>query len=111
MVAAGVAAPVARKRLKTPPIVAQTVAFAAPVALCVAMRRTRLRDAAACGLQMWAYLAAYKSPHDDPEAQASRTQMSKPHQASAPSSPARTHRRLMRQSRPSAMAVITVPSA
>jgi membrane-associated phospholipid phosphatase len=42
------------------------------------MRRTRARDAAACGLQMWAYLAAYKSPHDDPEAQRVRTHINYP---------------------------------
>jgi membrane-associated phospholipid phosphatase len=78
VVAAGVVAPVIRKRLTTPPIVAQTVAFAAPVGLCVAMRRSRARDIAACGLQMWAYVAAYKSPHDDPDAQASRTHVDYP---------------------------------
>jgi membrane-associated phospholipid phosphatase len=71
-VAAGVVAPLVRKRLKTPPIVAQTIAFAAPVGLCVAVRRSRLRDVAVCCLQMWAYLAAYKAPHDDPTAQEGR---------------------------------------
>lgn len=56
----------------------QAVAFAAPAGLCVAVRRSRVRDAAACGLQMWAYLAEYKSPHDDPDAQASRTHIGYP---------------------------------
>jgi membrane-associated phospholipid phosphatase len=78
VVAAGVAAPLVRKRVNARPILTQTVAFAAPVGLCVAMRRSRARDAAACGLQMWAYLAAYKSPHDDPEAQARRTHIDYP---------------------------------
>ena len=78
MVAAGVAAPLVRKRRQAPPIVAQTVAFAAPLGLCVAMRRSRARDVAACGLQMWAYVAAYKSPHDDPDAQAPRTHVDYP---------------------------------
>jgi membrane-associated phospholipid phosphatase len=73
MVIAGVAAPLLRKRVQAPPIVLQTVAFAAPVGLSVAMRRSRTRDVAICGLQMWAYLAAYKSPHDDPDAQEQRT--------------------------------------
>jgi hypothetical protein len=72
MVAAGVVAPLLRKRLPTPPIVAQTVAFAAPIGLCVAVRRSRTRDVAVCALQMWAYLAAYKAPHDDEGAQARR---------------------------------------
>jgi membrane-associated phospholipid phosphatase len=71
-------APVVRKRLPTAPILPQAVAFAAPVGLCVAVRRTRARDLAVCGLQMWAYLAAYKSPHDDAEAQAVRTHVDYP---------------------------------
>jgi membrane-associated phospholipid phosphatase len=58
-------APLVRKRIPAPPILAQTVAFAAPVGLCVAVRRSRTRDVAVCCLQMWAYLAAYKTPHDD----------------------------------------------
>ena len=78
MVAAGVAAPLIRKRIKAPPLVTQTVAFAAPVALCVAVRRSRTRDVAVCGLQMWAYLAAYKAPHDDEDAQARRVHIDYP---------------------------------
>ena len=38
-----------------------------PPALTVAVPRSRLRDAALCGLNMWAYLAAYEMPHDDPQ--------------------------------------------
>ncbi|HXC22990.1 MAG TPA: phosphatase PAP2 family protein [Solirubrobacteraceae bacterium] len=72
LVAAGAMAPLLRKRLSTPPIVAQTVAFAAPVGLCLAVRRSRTRDVAVCALQMWAYLAAYKAPHDDESAQEQR---------------------------------------
>jgi hypothetical protein len=72
LVAAGIAAPLLRKRLPTPPIVAQAVAFGAPVGLAVAMPRSRSRDVAVCALQMWAYLAAYKTPHDDPDAQQGR---------------------------------------
>jgi hypothetical protein len=72
IVAAGVLAPLVRKRVSTPPIVAQTVAFAAPLGLCVAVPRSRTRDVAVCCLQMWAYLAAYKAPHDDEDAQERR---------------------------------------
>ncbi len=72
LVAAGAMAPLLRKRLSTPPIVAQTAAFAAPIGLCVAVRRSRTRDVAVCCLQMWAYLAAYKAPHDDESAQEQR---------------------------------------
>jgi membrane-associated phospholipid phosphatase len=78
LVAAGIAAPLLRKRVSAPPIVSQAVAFAAPLGLCVAMRRSRVRDVAVCGLQMWAYVAAYKSPHDDPDAQERRTHFAYP---------------------------------
>ena len=67
---AGAIAPLVRRRVRVSPLVMQATAFAAPVGLCVAVRRTRTRDVAVCALQMWAYLAAYKSPHDDPDAQA-----------------------------------------
>jgi membrane-associated phospholipid phosphatase len=78
MVAAGVAAPLLRKRVSAPPLVMQTVAFAAPIGLSVAARRSARRDVAVCMLQMWAYLAAYKSPHDDPEAQRMRVHVDYP---------------------------------
>lgn len=73
IVAAGIAAPLVRKRVEAPALVTQSVAYAAPLGLAVAMRRTRTRDVALCALQMWAYLAAYKSPHDDPDAQEQKT--------------------------------------
>ncbi|HEX8714867.1 MAG TPA: phosphatase PAP2 family protein [Solirubrobacteraceae bacterium] len=78
VVAAGVAAPLLRRRAPLPPLVTQTVAFAAPLGLCVATRRTRMRDVAACSLQMWAYVAAYKTPHDDPQAQQRKTHFDYP---------------------------------
>jgi membrane-associated phospholipid phosphatase len=78
IVAAGVAAPLLRKRISAPPLATQTVAFAAPLALCLAVRRSRTRDVAVCTLQMWAYLAAYKTPHDDQEAQARRVHIDYP---------------------------------
>ena len=78
IVAAGVAAPLLRKRVSAPPLATQTVAFAAPLALCLAVRRSRTRDVAVCTLQMWAYLAAYKTPHDDQEAQARRVHIDYP---------------------------------
>ncbi len=78
LVAAGTLAPLLRKRVTTPPIVTQTVAFAAPLGLCVALRRSRTRDVAVCTLQMWAYLAAYKAPHDDEAAQEQRVHVDYP---------------------------------
>jgi membrane-associated phospholipid phosphatase len=41
-------------------------ALAVP-ALAVAARPGRARDLGVCALNMWAYLAAYELPHDDPE--------------------------------------------
>ena len=78
VVAAGVAAPLLRKRISAPPLATQTVAFAAPLALCLVVRRSRTRDVAVCTLQMWAYLAAYKTPHDDEQAQARRVHIDYP---------------------------------
>jgi membrane-associated phospholipid phosphatase len=67
-----------RKRVKAPPILMQATAFAAPLGLCVAVRRSAKRDVATCALQMWAYLAAYKSPHDDPAVQQARVHIDYP---------------------------------
>jgi PAP2 superfamily len=78
VVAAGVAAPLLRKRVNAPPVVMQTVAFGAPLGLSVAVKRSPQRDVAVCLLQMWAYLAAYKSPHDDPDAQQLRVHLDYP---------------------------------
>jgi hypothetical protein len=78
VLAAGALAPLVRKRVPAPPLLAQTLAFAAPVGLCVALPRSRARDVATCGLQMWAYLAAYKSPHDDPREQELRVRIDYP---------------------------------
>lgn len=78
MIAAGVAAPVLRRRLKLPPPAVLGSAGLSPLALCVVMRRTRARDVAVCALQMWAYIAAYEMPNDDPERLAARTLVSYP---------------------------------
>jgi PAP2 superfamily len=67
-IAAGVAAPLVRRRLKLPPPAVTATAASAPFALCVLFPRSRARDAAVCVLQMWAYVATYKMPNDDPEA-------------------------------------------
>ncbi|MGH2864907.1 MAG: phosphatase PAP2 family protein [Solirubrobacteraceae bacterium] len=78
MVAAGVAAPLVRKRVSAPPLLLQAVAFGAPIGLSIVVRRSPRRDVAICALQMWAYLAAYKTPHDDAEAQSARTHVAYP---------------------------------
>jgi membrane-associated phospholipid phosphatase len=61
-----------------PPAAVLGSAALAPVALTVAMPRSRRRDAAVCALQMWAYLAAYELPHDDAERQAARVRVRYP---------------------------------
>lgn len=78
VVAAGVAAPVVRKRVKAPPLLLQSIAFGAPLGLSVAMRRSRARDVAVCGLQMWAYVSAYKTPHDNEQRQSERVHVDYP---------------------------------
>ena len=65
---AGIAAPLVRRRLKLPPPVVTGTAALAPFALCVLVPRSRKRDLGACVLQMWAYIATYEMPNDDPEA-------------------------------------------
>ncbi len=78
LVAAGAAAPLLRHRVKlAPATVLGTAALAAP-ALVVAAPRGRLRDAGVCCLNMWAYLAAYELPHDDPRRQAERVRIDYP---------------------------------
>lgn len=77
-VAAGVAAPLLRRRTSLPPAVTIATAAAAPVGLAVALPRSRGRDVGVCVLQMWAYLAAYEMPNDDPEALEERVHIDYP---------------------------------
>jgi membrane-associated phospholipid phosphatase len=65
---AGLAAPLLRRRLKLSPSVVAATAGAAPFAFCVLVPRSRARDAGTVLLQMWAYIAMYKMPADDPQA-------------------------------------------
>jgi membrane-associated phospholipid phosphatase len=78
VVAAGVAAPLVRRKLRLSKPAVLATAAAAPVAICIALPRTRKRDVAACALQMWAYLAAYKMPADDPEKLEARVRVAYP---------------------------------
>jgi PAP2 superfamily protein len=67
-----------RRRLRLrAPVVTATAAMA-PVALCVLVPRTRARDAGVCFLQMWAYVATYKMPNDDPAALERRVHVAYP---------------------------------
>jgi hypothetical protein len=78
VLAAGVAAPLVRRRLKLPPPVVTATAAATPFALGVLVPRSRARDVGMCVLQMWAYLATYKMPNDDPEALEARVRVAYP---------------------------------
>ena len=78
VLAAGVAAPLVRRRLGLRPPVVIAASAAAPVAFCVLLPRTRARDVGTCLLQMWAYVAAYKMPYDDPEALGRRVKIAYP---------------------------------
>ncbi|MBO0768409.1 MAG: phosphatase PAP2 family protein [Solirubrobacterales bacterium] len=53
-------------------------AAATPGAAYVLMRPSKTRQVVVCALQMWAYLAAYELPYDDPEALAERVHISYP---------------------------------
>ena len=76
--AAGVAAPLVRRRFELPAPVVIATAATAPFALCVLVPRSRARDVGMCVLQMWAYLATYKMPNDDPEALERRVKIAYP---------------------------------
>lgn len=78
MVVIGAAAPALRRRVKLPPTAVLGAAAAAPVAAAVTLRPGRRRVAAIAALQMWAYLAAYELPHDDPERLAARVRVRYP---------------------------------
>lgn len=78
LVATGVAAPLLRRRWRIPPPVITATSVAAPVALCVAARRTPARDVGTVLLQMWGYMAHYEMPNDDPEALRARVHIDYP---------------------------------
>ena len=80
-VAAGIAAPLVRHRLKLRAPVVSALSWPAPAALTIAAPRTRLRDAAVYALQMWAYYAHYDMPDDDPEALLERLRVDYPIEA------------------------------
>jgi len=78
VLAAGVAAPLVRRRLKLKPPVVIAAAAATPFALSALIPRSPRRDFVMCALQMWAYVAAYEMPADDPEALERRVRVAYP---------------------------------
>ena len=61
-----------------PPAAVVGAAVIAPAALCVASRRTLARDVSVCALNMWAYIAAYEMPNDDPARLVARVRVGYP---------------------------------
>jgi membrane-associated phospholipid phosphatase len=53
-------------------------AWLAPLAICLVLRPSRARQIAACVLNMWAYIATYEMPHDDPVRLARRARLDYP---------------------------------
>ena len=65
-VVGGVVLPLVRRRVGVPLPIAVTAAVAAPFGIAVAVPRSRARDAAVYGLQMWAYVVMHELPYEDP---------------------------------------------
>jgi membrane-associated phospholipid phosphatase len=64
---AAFAVPLARRRFRLHPGVSIAAAAAGPFALAVLLPRTRARDAAVFGLQMWAFTIIHELPYDRPD--------------------------------------------
>jgi membrane-associated phospholipid phosphatase len=65
--AGSIAVPLARRRLRVPASVTVATTAAGPFALAVLLPRTKARDAALFGLQMWAFTVIHELPYDDPQ--------------------------------------------
>jgi hypothetical protein len=76
--AAAVALPLLRKKLKIPTAATATALAAGPLSLAVVGRRTRLRDAGMYAMQMWMFTMWHELPYDDPEAARSRLRVGYP---------------------------------
>jgi hypothetical protein len=78
VLAAGIAAPLLRRRLRLKPPIVIAAAAATPLAVGTLFPRSRARDVGMCALQMYAYVATYKMPNDDPEALERRVRVEYP---------------------------------
>jgi membrane-associated phospholipid phosphatase len=65
--AAAVAVPLLRKRLRMPTFVTVAACAAGPMAIAVLAPRSRKRDVALYAMQMWAFIMVHELPYDDPE--------------------------------------------
>lgn len=66
-VAAAVAVPLLRRRLRIPPAMTTTACVAGPLALTVLYPRSRKRDVALYAMQMWAFTMVHELPYDEPD--------------------------------------------
>jgi membrane-associated phospholipid phosphatase len=76
--AAAVAVPLLRRRLKIPAGVTAAALAVGPPSLAVVGRRTRLRDAGMYALQMWMFTMGHELPYDDPAAARRRLRIDYP---------------------------------
>ena len=67
VLAAAVAVPLLRKRLRVPAPVTVATCAGGPLAIAVLHPRTRKRDVALYAMQMWAFIMVHELPYDDPE--------------------------------------------
>jgi membrane-associated phospholipid phosphatase len=67
VIAAAVAVPLLRKRLRIPAPATVAACAAGPLAIAVLYPRTRKRDVALYAMQMWAFIMVHELPYDDPE--------------------------------------------
>ena len=66
-IAAGIVAPLVRRKFRLPPAVVTAAVAAAPFGLAVLKPRTKARDVGLYALQMWGFTMAHELPYDDPE--------------------------------------------
>jgi membrane-associated phospholipid phosphatase len=67
VVAAAVAVPLLRRRLRVPAPVTVVACAAGPLAVAVLYPRSRKRDVVLYAMQMWAFTMVHELPYDDPE--------------------------------------------
>jgi membrane-associated phospholipid phosphatase len=67
VVAAAIAVPLLRRRLRIPAPVTVAACAGGPLALAVLYPRSKKRDVALYVMQMWAFIMVHEIPYDDPE--------------------------------------------
>jgi membrane-associated phospholipid phosphatase len=77
-VCAGIAVPLARRRLSLRPAVSAAAVVAAPFGLAIAVPRSRKRDVGVYTLAMWTFTVLHELPYDDREALERRVRIDYP---------------------------------